>query len=104
MGAVYRARDTRLGRTVAIEVLHGRFTDRSEREARSLAALNHPHICALYDIGPDYLVMEFIEGKPSATQTFGPTGEPSALSSDSQVIGRSQRALHCPIGTITVGA
>jgi len=64
MGAVYRARDTRLGRTVAIKVLYDRFTDRFEREARALAALNHPHICALHDIGPDYLVMEFIEGKP----------------------------------------
>jgi serine/threonine protein kinase len=64
MGTVYRARDTRLARTVAIKVLHDRFTDRFKREARSLAALNHPHICALYDIGPDYLVMEFVEGKP----------------------------------------
>src|SRR5580658_7332178 len=64
MGAVYCAHDIRLERTVAIKVLHDGFTDRFEREARALAALNHPHICALYDIGPDYLVMEFIEGKP----------------------------------------
>jgi len=64
MGAAYRARDTRLGRTVALKVLHDRFTDRFEREARALAALNHPHICALYDVGPDYLIMEFIDGKP----------------------------------------
>jgi len=63
MGAVYRARDTRLGRTVALKVLHDPFTDRFEQEARALAALNHPHICALYDVGPDYLVMEFIDGK-----------------------------------------
>jgi serine/threonine protein kinase len=64
MGTVYRARDTRLGRSVALKLLHHRFSDRFEREARALAALNHPHICALYDVGPDYLVMEFVDGKP----------------------------------------
>jgi serine/threonine protein kinase len=64
MGAVWRAHDERLGRTVAIKVSKGEFTDRFEREARAVAALNHPHICQLYDIGPDYLVMEFIEGAP----------------------------------------
>jgi Tol biopolymer transport system component/predicted Ser/Thr protein kinase len=64
MGEVWRARDTRLDRTVAIKKSALRFTDRFEREARSIAALNHPHICTLYDVGPDYLVMEYVEGRP----------------------------------------
>ena len=64
MGEVYRARDTRLDRIVAVKVSKEVFSERFEREARVIAALNHPHICALYDVGPDYLVMEYIEGKP----------------------------------------
>ncbi len=55
MGEVYRARDTRLDRTVAIKVSQGKFIERFEREARAVAALNHPNICQLYDVGPDYL-------------------------------------------------
>jgi Tol biopolymer transport system component len=62
MGEVYRARDTRLGRDVAIKVSAEHFTDRFEREARAIAALNHPHICTLHDVGPNYLVMELVEG------------------------------------------
>jgi Tol biopolymer transport system component len=62
MGKVYRAHDSRLGRDVAIKVSAGRFTERFEREARAVAALNHPNICTLYDVGPDYLVMEYVEG------------------------------------------
>ncbi len=62
MGEVYRARDTRLGRDVAIKVSAAQFTDRFEREARSIASLNHPNICTLHDVGPNYLVMELIEG------------------------------------------
>ena len=62
MGVVYRARDTRLGRDVAIKLSAERFTERFEREARAVAALNHPNICTLHDVGPDYLVMEFVEG------------------------------------------
>ncbi len=62
MGEVYRAQDTRLGRTVAIKVLNKEHMQRFEREARAIAALNHPHICTLHDIGPDYLVMEYVEG------------------------------------------
>ena len=64
MGEVHKAIDTRLGRTVAIKLLFDTHTDRFEREARAIAALNHPHICTLYDVGPDYLVMEYIEGIP----------------------------------------
>jgi eukaryotic-like serine/threonine-protein kinase len=63
MSEVWRARDTRLGRDVAIKFASERFTDRFEREARAVAVLNHPHICALYDVGPDYLVMELVEGR-----------------------------------------
>ena len=62
MGEVYRARDTRLGRDVAIKRSAERFSDRFEREARAIAALNHPHICTLHDVGPDYLVMELVDG------------------------------------------
>src|SRR6266849_4331103 len=64
MGEVYKARDTRLDRTVAVKISAARFSERFEREARAVAAFNHPHICTLYDVGPDYLVMEYIEGTP----------------------------------------
>lgn len=64
MGDVYRATDTRLGRTVAIKVSRDEFSARFEREARTVATLNHPHICQLYDVGPNYLVMEFVDGTP----------------------------------------
>jgi eukaryotic-like serine/threonine-protein kinase len=64
MGEVYKARDTRLDRIVAIKVSQEKFSDRFEHEARAVASLNHPHICQLYDVGPNYLVMEFIEGTP----------------------------------------
>ena len=64
MGEVYKATDTRLGRTVAIKTLDGAHGDRFQQEARAVAALNHPHICVLYDVGPGYLVMEYIEGQP----------------------------------------
>ena len=64
MGEVYKTRDTRLGRIVAVKVANEQFSERSAREARAVAALNHPHICQLYDVGPDYLVMEYVEGAP----------------------------------------
>jgi serine/threonine protein kinase len=63
MGMVYRAADTRLGRSVAIKVSVKEFNHRFEREAEAISALNHPNICTLYDVGPNYLVMEFIEGE-----------------------------------------
>ena len=62
MGEVYRAHDPRVRRDVAIKVSAEKFTNRFEREARAVAALNHPNICQLYDVGPDYLVMELVEG------------------------------------------
>ncbi|HET6372817.1 MAG TPA: serine/threonine-protein kinase, partial [Candidatus Polarisedimenticolia bacterium] len=78
MGEVYRAKDTRLGREVAVKVLAQHLTDspelraRFEREARTVSSLNHPHICTLHDVGregeTDYLVMEMIEGETLATR------------------------------------
>src|SRR5665213_682891 len=62
MGTVWKARDTRLARFVAIKTSAAKFNERFEGEARAVAALNHPHICTLYDVGPDYLVMEYVEG------------------------------------------
>src|SRR5580704_17565632 len=76
MGEVFRARDTRLHRTVAIKLVRPEFArrtdfrERFQREARAISALNHPHICSLYDIGEqgglDYLVMEYVEGESLA--------------------------------------
>jgi serine/threonine protein kinase len=69
MGEVYRARDTRLGRDVAIKILPAAFAAdpdrlrRFEQEARAVAALNRPHICQIHDVGPDYLVLEYVEGE-----------------------------------------
>ena len=78
MGEVYRARDTRLDRTVAIKILPAHLTDnpeakqRFDREARAISSLNHPNICTLYDVGhqdgTDYLVMEFLEGETLASR------------------------------------
>src|SRR3954453_22927707 len=62
MGEVWKAWDSRLNRTVALKGSKAGFSARFEREARAIAALNHPHICQIYDVGPDYLVMEFVEG------------------------------------------
>src|SRR5262249_39966686 len=81
MGEVYRARDTRLDRTVAVKVLASHLSSspelkqRMEREARTISSLNHPHICHLYDIGSqdstDFLVMEFLEGQTLADRLRG---------------------------------
>ena len=71
MGTVYKARDTRLDRMVAVKVLSGEYSNRFEREARAISSLNHPHICTLYDVGHDgdtpYLVMEYVQGQPLAS-------------------------------------
>jgi non-specific serine/threonine protein kinase len=63
MGEVYSAVDTRLGRKVAIKICQQRFSGRFEREARAISALNHPNICTLHDVGPNYLVTELVEGE-----------------------------------------
>ena len=66
MGDVFRAVDTRLGRAVAIKITQERFSARFEREARAIASLNHPNICTLHDVGPNYLVMELVDGETLA--------------------------------------
>jgi len=64
MGEVWKARDTRLHRVVALKFPSAAFTDRAQREAQTIASLNHPNIATLYDVGPDYFVMEYVEGTP----------------------------------------
>src|SRR5690242_17998074 len=64
MGEVWKARDTRLNRIVAIKVSQGPFPERFEREARAIAALNHPNVAQIYDVGDDFIVMEYIDGPP----------------------------------------
>jgi Tol biopolymer transport system component len=68
MGQVFRARDTRLSRAVAIKICKQEFIDRFEQEARSIAVISHPHVCTLYDVGPNYLVMELVEGETLASR------------------------------------
>jgi serine/threonine protein kinase len=63
MGEVYQARDTRLNRSVAIKVSAAQYSKRFESEARAISALNHPHICTVHDVGPNYLVMELLKGE-----------------------------------------
>src|SRR5580765_210014 len=75
MGEVYKARDTRLDRIVAVKVSNQQFSERFEREARAVAALNHANICTLYDVRQNYLVMEYIEG----TRPKGPIPLDQAL-------------------------
>src|SRR2546426_101912 len=68
MGEVFRAIDTRLGRAVALKTTREQFSARFEREARAIASLNHPNICTLHDVGPNYLVMELVEGETIAAR------------------------------------
>jgi serine/threonine-protein kinase len=83
MGEVWKARDTRLDRMVAIKVCAQRFSARFEREARAIAALNHPNICTLHDVGPNYLVMEYVEGQPLR----GPLPVAKAIEYARQILG-----------------
>ena len=71
MGTVYRAIDTRLNRSVAIKIAHEQFGEQFAREARAIAQLNHPNICTLHDVGPDYLVMELLEGHTLTARLAG---------------------------------
>src|SRR6202453_1444668 len=88
MGEVWKARDTRLGRIVAIKQLKGHHTARFEQEARAIAALNHPHICQIYDVGPDYLVLEYVEGAP----VKGPLPDAAAVQVAMQIAGALEAA------------
>ncbi len=85
---MYKAIDTRLGRTVALKILHAGGIARMEREARTIAALNHPHICTLYDIGPNYLVMEYVDGAPLS----GPLPVREAVSRGLEIAGALEAA------------
>src|SRR5579864_9113047 len=90
MGEVYKARDPRLDRIVAVKVSNEKFSDRFGREARAIAALNHPHICTLHDVGPNYLVMEYLEGQPIK----GPLPLDQALKYASQICYALDAAHH----------
>jgi hypothetical protein len=87
MGEVFRAIDTRLGRAVAIKTTRVQFSERFEREARVIASLNHPNICTVHDVGPNYLVMELVEGETiSARLKSGPLPVKTALLYASQIV------------------
>ena len=93
MGEVYRATDTRLGREVAIKFSAERFSERFEREAQAVAALNHPNICTLYDVAADYLVMELVEGPTLAERiTEGPIPFDEAIGIAKQIAAGLEEA------------
>ncbi len=87
MGEVFRALDTRLGRAVAIKTTQERFSARFEREARAISSLNHPNICTLHDVGPNYLVMELVEGETIAARLkSGPLPVKTAIQYAAQIL------------------
>ena len=87
MGEVFRAVDTRLGRAVAIKTTREQFNERFEREARAISSLNHPNVCTLYDVGPNYLVMELVEGETiAALLKTGPLDMKTAILYASQIL------------------
>jgi serine/threonine-protein kinase len=93
MGEVYRATDTRLGREVAIKFSAERFSERFEREAQAVAALNHPNICTLYDVAADYLVMELVEGPTLAERIAeGPISFDEAIDVAKQIAAGLEEA------------
>jgi len=93
MGEVFRAIDTRLGRAVAIKITREQFNARFEREARAISSLNHPNICILHDIGPNYLVMELVEGETIAARLKrGPLPVEEAIRYARQVAAALQAA------------
>ena len=85
MGEVYKARDTRLDRTVAVKVSREKFSERFEREARVIASLNHPNICTLHDVGPNYLVMELVEGPTPSSRSLALLGPVAVAKSGTSV-------------------
>lgn len=87
MGEIYRATDTRLGRAVAIKRALAQFSAQFRSETRTISALNHPNVCALYDVGPDYMVMELVEGDTLAARLkYGPLPVAAALSCAAQIL------------------
>lgn len=111
MGQVFRGVDTRLGRAVAIKVAHASFSARFEREARAIAALNHPHICTLYDVGPNYLVMELVEGETLSSRLkkgklpVGQAIEYGAQIADALAAGHARHIAHRDLkpGNVMIG-
>ena len=106
MGEVFRARDTRLGRTVAIKFLHSRLSGHSElrarfqREARAISSLAHPNICTLFDVGDnaDYLVMEMLDGEPLSDRIArGPLPISQLLRYGAQIADALDHAHHAGI-------
>jgi eukaryotic-like serine/threonine-protein kinase len=90
MGEVWKARDTRLGRVVAVKTVKEQHSERFKQESRSIAAFNHTNICQIFDIGPDYLVLEYVEGKPLA----GPIAENEAVRIAIQIASALEEAHH----------
>ena len=88
MGEVWKARDTRLDRIVAIKQIKSQHSARFEQEARAIAALNHPNICQIFDVGPDYLVLEYVEGQPLK----GPMAAEEAIKLALQIGGALEEA------------
>jgi Tol biopolymer transport system component/tRNA A-37 threonylcarbamoyl transferase component Bud32 len=98
MGEVYRARDPRLNREVAIKVSAQKFSERFAREAKVIASLNHPNICTLYDVGPDYLVMELVEGPTLADRIKnGPIPLEESLTIAKQIAAALEAAHEKPV-------
>ncbi len=94
MGKVYRGLDTRLGRAVAIKISAEQFSKRFEQEARAISALNHPNICTLYDVGPNYLVTELVEGETLRDWLAHTPALERRLEAMRQVL-EALRAAHC---------
>ena len=94
MGKVYRGLDTRLGRAVAVKISAEQFSKRFELEARAISALNHPNICTLYDVGPNYLVTELVEGETLRDWLEHTPAPERRLEAIRQVL-EALRAAHC---------
>src|ERR1700685_4577019 len=88
MATRYRTVDTRLGRVVAVKIAAESYSERFQLEARAISTLNHPHVCTLHDVGPNYLVMEFIEGSTLAAEIKkGPLAPETAARYGAQIAG-----------------
>jgi len=92
MGEVYRAQDARLNRVVAIKISGAQFSERFEREAKTIAALNHPNICQIYDVGPNYLVMEYVDGSPVVSNGQQPIPPAKAMQLAAQIAAALEAA------------
>jgi serine/threonine protein kinase len=108
MGQVFKARDTRLGRAVAIKITQEQFSARFEHEARAVAALNHPHICTLYDVGSlpsgaGYMVTELVEGETLREWLQHPSSAEQSLGIARQVV-EALRAAQSPASSTAISS